>query len=485
MTYTRPRRPCGRCNRSVSTGFHWPDGYVCVSCARRGVRNRGRCAGCTVQRPLPGVDLDGQPVCVDCAGIATSFRCSSCQTEGEMWFAHTCVRCSLRRRATELLADATGQVAVPLRPLLEAIASMTQPWSGMIWLQSSAVRERLHALATGAVPISHEGIDALPAGQGREYLRELLMAHQVIPARDKYLLAFGRWTLTRLDTIDDEHDRKIIRLYLRWRHQRELTARAAAGPLPASAVNVARSRINAGLRLLVWLRDRGVTLERCTQTDLDAWYASASNPVIAQDFITWAIRHRHCPTLTLPVRPRRSPTRGSEQDRTQVLARLLTDDTVELDVRVAGCLVLLLAQPVTRVAALRIAQIETRDAEVWIGLGAQPVSLPEPVGHLVLALTSSRRHMNTALHPTSPWLFPGHAPMQHLHPEQLRERLQRVGVRGTGRQASLHELATHVPAPLLAEALGYHRQTLTHRATETGTDWGSYAADKARSSGSR
>lgn len=485
MTYTRPARVCGRCNRSVKSGYHWPDGYVCISCARRGVRHRGRCPGCSTERPLPGVDRDGQPICRDCAGITTCFVCSSCGTEGEMWFARTCVRCSLRRRTAELLADTTGEIAESLQPLLEAIAGMAEPSSGMIWLQPLAVQQRLQALATGAVPISHEGIDSLPPGQGREYLRELLMAHHVLPDRDKYLLAFERWATTRLSSIEDAKDLKIIRLYLRWRQQRELTARAAAGPLPSGSVNVARSRINAGLRLLGWLRDRGIPLQQCTQADLDAWYASGSNPKNAEDFLTWAMRHRHCPTLTIPARRQRSPTRGSEQERTQVLAKLLTDGTVDLDVRVAGCLVLMLAQPVTRVTALRVEQVEVRDDQVWLTLGAQPVSLPAPLGRLVLALIGSRRHLNTALHPTSPWLFPGHAPMQHLDPLQLRNRLHRVGVWGSGRQAALHQLAVDVPAPLLAEALGYHRTTLTRRVSEMGIDWANYAAEMSRSAGSR
>jgi hypothetical protein len=156
------------------TGWHWPDGYVCVSCVRRGVRHRGRCCGCGKHRPLPGVSAGGEAVCVDCAGIPTSFICAACGDEGELWFAHTCLRCSLRRRVGQVMADATGEVPVVLRPVHEAIVSMVDPWAGLIWLQSTAVRQRLCAVATGAVPMSHEGLDRLPSGAGREYLRELL-----------------------------------------------------------------------------------------------------------------------------------------------------------------------------------------------------------------------------------------------------------------------------------------------------------------------
>lgn len=466
------------------TGWHWPDGYVCVSCARRGVRHRGRCAGCGTDRPLPGVSPGGKPVCVDCAGITTSFVCAGCGEEGELWFAHTCLRCSLRRRAGQVMADATGEVPGVLRPLHEAIASMANPWAGLIWLQSAPVRQRLSALATGAVPISHDGLDQLPSDAGREYLRELLMTHQVLPLRDKYLLAFQRWAANRLDTVD-ALDHRLIRLYLRWRHQRELTARADVGPLPAAAVATARFRVNAGIRLLTWLRTRRMTPEECTQTDLDSWYATASNPHAADDFLTWAIRHRHCPPLQLPPRKKVSPTTGSEAQRTQLLTRLLTDDTLDLDIRVAGALVLVLAQSPTRIAKLTLDQIKLRNEEVWIRLDRHPLPLPTPLAHLVVELSTTRRNMTTAGQPHSPWLFPGQAPGQPLGAKQLTTRLARIGVRSPSRQAALNTLITEIPAPLLAEALGYHPKTVTSRAGELGTNWASYAASKARSPTSR
>ena len=73
------------------------------------------------------------------------------------WFARTCLRCSLRRRVGDVMADATGEVPAVLASVRDAIATMADPWAGLIWLQSSAVRHRLTALATGAAPISHDG----------------------------------------------------------------------------------------------------------------------------------------------------------------------------------------------------------------------------------------------------------------------------------------------------------------------------------------
>jgi integrase len=421
---------------------------------------------------------------VDCVGIATRFVCQHCAEEGELWLARTCLRCSLRRRVQEALADEAGRVPDALGGLRDALAGMPDPWAGLIWLQPRAVRARLHALAIGAVPLSHEGLDLLPPGQGREYLRDLLMVHRLIPAQDKHLLAFQRWARTRLDSVEGEEDRRLVRLYLRWRHHRELAARADAGPLPSSVVACARVRTNAGLRLLSWLRTRGVELAQCGQDDLDVWYATVSNPGQAADFLAWAIRHRHCPTLVLPRQspPHRAP--GTEQERLQLLAWLLSDDTLELVDRVAGSLVLLLAQPVSRVAALTLDDIESREGTVWLRLGDQPVQLPEPLGSLLVALSGQRRHLRTAAHPASRWLFPGHAPGQALTPQQLRSRLSRLGVTIGGRQAALRSLLGEVPVPVLAEVLGYHAQTLTGRATDLAADWAGYAATKVRDTAS-
>lgn len=481
MTAPRKRLPCARCGRLPPTGYHWPDGYVCVSCVRRAARRRGRCPGCGVDRALPGVGPDGEPVCVDCAGIATSFICASCGAEGQLWFAHTCLRCSLNRRASEVMADADGEVPSVLRPMHEAIIAMADPWAGLIWLQSAGVRERLAALATGAVPISHEGLDRLPPGPGREYLRELLMTHHVLALRDKYLLAFERWAAGRLNDVA-EPDRRLVRLYLRWRHVRELTARAETAPLNAEATATARARTNAGTRLLDWLRDRGATLHSCVQADIDAWYATASHPHGADDFLNWAIRHRHCPPRQLPPRRKPRPGTGDQAKRGWLLSRLLADDTIALDLRVAGCLNLLLAQPTARIVTLTLDQVEVRDGETWLCLRRDPVPLPKPVGRLVVQLAAARRNMTTAGHPDSRWLFPGQAPGQHLRSRQLSARLASVGLHtSTDRQAALTALTADVPAPVLAQALGFHARTVIQRAGELGIDWAGYAAAKARS----
>jgi hypothetical protein len=237
----RQNRLCVRCERrKVASGYRWPEGFVCASCHGRGVATRGRCAGCGAERLLPGLDEEKRPTCADCARIPTSsFTCTTCGCEGAHHYAETCYGCSLKRRLHTVLDDGTGRIAPALQPLHERLSGMANPVAGMNWLVNAA--GRLSSLATGETPLSHEGIDSLGGPQAREHLRELLMDTGILPARDKYLAAFDAWRQKRLASIDDPAVRKEIQLYLAWRQMRDLSVRAEAGKLKATAANLART----------------------------------------------------------------------------------------------------------------------------------------------------------------------------------------------------------------------------------------------------
>ena len=80
-------------------------------------------------------------------------------------------------------------------------------------------------------------------------------------------------------------------------------------------------------------------------------------------------------------------------------------------------------------------------------------------------------------------MFPGKSPGQHVSAHQLRTRLGILGVDVTMRKAALHQLIGEIPAPVLADALGYHLTTAARLSAELAADWSGYAA--SRSSGCR
>jgi len=91
-------------------------------------------------------------------------------------------------------------------------------------------------------------------------------------------------------------------------------------------------------------------------------------------------------------------------------------------------------------------------------LGPEPVVLPEPLDALVLQVAAARRgHAAIGDQGTSPWLFPGGQPGRPISASQLAERLRQLSIRsGRSRSAALFQLATDLPAAVLARMLGIH-----------------------------
>jgi hypothetical protein len=261
---------CGRTTKRPP----WSGGALCHVCARRRLRRHGPCSGCGHVHSLSGGDRREGATCRDCAGIDEDLACRTCGADDDFETLVQCRRCSLRVRLDRLFDDGTGAIIPALVPLVEALASMKAPSGGLSWLEDRSVVERIHSIATGEVPLSHDGIDMLDFSNGREHLRELLITHGILPARNRYLAAFERWAGTRLATIDVPADRRLIAAYLRWHHGPRLARLAEADRLNKGRCSVARSQTNIAVRLLDWLHDRNTELVSATQADIDAWFAT-------------------------------------------------------------------------------------------------------------------------------------------------------------------------------------------------------------------
>jgi hypothetical protein len=63
-----------------------------------------------------------------------------------------------------------------------------------------------------------------------------------------------------------------------------------------------------------------------------------------------------------------------------------------------------------------------------------------------------------------------------MHPESLAALVHKAGVPTvTGRTAAIRQLILEMPAPVVADALGYHHVTTTRLTTEAGGTWSRYA----------
>jgi hypothetical protein len=84
--------------------------------------------------------------------------------------------------------------------------------------------------------------------------------------------------------------------------------------------------------------------------------------------------------------------------------------------------------------------------------------------------------MNTAANPASRWLFPGRRAGQPLQPKTLLPLIHELGIPAQAtRIAALRQLVLQAPAPVVADALGYHTKHVARVWTDAGGDWRTYA----------
>ncbi|GII56040.1 hypothetical protein Pth03_44290 [Planotetraspora thailandica] len=470
-------RTCARCNRRAPKSAEWSDGPICRTCFERAMRVRGRCPGCDTERLLPGRDTCGIAVCRDCAGISRDFFCDRCGFEGMLLGGRLCERCTLADKLTTLLDDGTGRIHPPLVPLHDLLTSMDRPKSRLIWLRNPQVSGLLQDLAAGRVALTHEALQQVPTWRTATYLRDLLMDSGALPSVDRRLLLFERWLAERLGSITDAEQARLLQHFSIWHQLRKLRAKASKGPLGPSTMNECRQQITQASAFLVWLTERGVELPSCAQADLDAWHAekyATRRP--ARVFLRWCMTTRRMPTLTIPDRITTNPNPMGQHRRITVLQRILTDDTPPLGARIAACLVLLFAQPVSRIVRLTVDDVLHDDEHVAFRLGDPPSPVPEPVADLLLSYVQALQDNTSATNSNPRWLFPGRRTTRPMNPTTLRDALREIGVPvERGRTAAIRQLVLQAPPPVVAQALGYHDKSTTRIAAEAGGTWKKYA----------
>ncbi|WP_239064878.1 site-specific integrase [Streptomyces sp. S4.7] len=421
--------------------------------------------------------MAGTAICRDCAGISRDFFCDRCGFEGLLLGGRLCERCTLSDQLTALLDDGTGCIHPQLIPLHQLLVSLDRPKSRLIWLRNRQVPALLRDLATGTVPLTHDAIQALPNWRTAAYLRDLLMDSGVLPHLDRRLLLFERWLAQRIATTADTEHARILQHFATWHQLRKLRAKAAKGPLGTSTTQECRQQITQAGAFLVWLAARHVALSACTQTDLDAWHAekyATRRP--AQAFLRWCMETRRMPRLIIPNHPTTNPHPMGQHQRVTALQRVLADDSTALRVRVAACLVLLFAQPVSRIVRMTTDDV-LRDGQcVTLRLGDPPTPAPEPVADLLLDYLQALPASTPAINQNSPWLFPGRRASQPMNPATLRDALRKLGIPvEKGRTSAIRQLVLQAPAPVIAQALGYHDKSTTRIANDAGAPWKNYA----------
>ena len=369
-----------------------------------------------------------------------------------------------------------------LTPVYEAIIATDTPRSALNWLRKGSGATLLAQMAAGTLALSHETLDAHPRPQAAGYLRAALVANMVLPARDEALLATERFLTDTLAGIRSPADRRLVHAYATWRVLNRLRRSAQRGDRPRTHTRHAHLNISAAARFLDWLSEQEITLDQAGQGDLDQWLTGGRAHYRVRDFLGWAACTGHARPLLVPTLGSNPGQATSKDQRWALIARLLHDDTVDLTDRVAGCLLLLYGQQLSRITAITTNQVITTSGQVFLRFGRDDVLIPEPLAGLLLTLVrEGRRYLGVGSPTTTTWLFPGMLPGRPLTPSRLGERLRKLGLRAQpARRATLTDLAAQLPAAVMADLLNLAPTTAVHWVRDAGGDWSRYAAQLAR-----
>jgi hypothetical protein len=471
---------CSRCQRMANQRrASWPGEQLCNSCFYAAMHTRGVCPQCGHDGILAGLAADPskRPICLSCARIPGDFTCRRCGTEADFYRRGTCTRCALREDLTSLMIDG-AQHREDIAPIVEALCRVDRPASILTWKRSPRVQELLRGLANGKIPLTHDGLDEAGTDKAINHLRSLLEHAGVLAGRDEPLARFERWLSVKLEVVTEPAVRGPVEQFATWHHLRRLRQTSVPGQDSAAAVRYAKQEVTEAIKFLTWLHStHHRTLATCLQPDVDEWLVSGpTTRSKIRNLLAWAkkarlnrsvhITHRQAP-------PSRSLT---QQQRMAWLRELLTGDSETLPYRVAGTLLLLFAQPLTRIAALPTSAIATTDNDVQISLGREPIPVPQPFADMLIKHTRSRPNLRAAGGiATSPWLFPGVQAGRHVAPQVIRERLERLGIDLLGaRNTTLQSLVGAAPPPVVAELLGYSYTTTQLHAEIAAQPWARY-----------
>lgn len=406
-------RPCGI---SRVTGAPW-----CPSCQRQ----TADCSACGRHAPVVSGTLTS-PLCADCTAPAAWTGCPTC-ADPDQPHPGQCARCLINKRLDELMGPATTTLPAGLRALRASIATTEHPVTAMRWLTKPALAPILSDLAAGRIPLTHQGLDGLPASQPLAHLRQTLVAVGALPERDEVMVALQGFVTGLLATQHDNEQRNLLHRYLIWHLLRRMRTRNNGQPTTHQQSRMIRRLARGALAFLDWLHTRDLTLSTLTQADLDRWAAdpSATYRAEAGRLIRWA-RTEKITTVHVAAARWNGPAQILDhQHRWDIARRLLHDQDLKPEDSLAGLLVLLYAQSVTAISQMKVTQVNADTNQVRLHLGRVPIHLPEPVATLARAVASHRKgHATIGALTPSPWLFPGGQPGRPISSARLTQRLR-------------------------------------------------------------
>ena len=476
------RHPCALCGEHRRAAWRSPIGPMCGRCMSRHLNARAICERCGELR-RPATFDPARVLCADCANVDAHHICRLCGAEDQRFEEGICTRCQLKQRIDGLADGGAPDAVARVRPYLDALIASPQPRSALLWLRASPAAQILCAMIAGSLEIGHETLDELEHGRSdaTTFLRAALVEHGVLPPRPERLERLRRWVEAQLQALPESEDRARVRSYASWKLLRDVARRAEHNDLNANAAGSARARLRSAIELTTWLHEQDRTLVDLRQDLLEGWLLEGGSSRLAiAGFIEWLRKTKVITGLHVPRAPR-SLKLNTVQDnkRWALLRRLLADEALDLRERVGGGLLLLYAQPITKMTRLRREDVILNDDyQVLIALGQEPIPLPAPLATLTIRLRDAPAPLaTTAATRTNPWLLPGRKLGRPITPHALSRRLSALGVPAVAaRTSALAHLLHTVPPAVLAQLIGMSAHSAERYSAALRTDYSRYVA---------
>lgn len=364
--------------------------------------------------------------------------------------------------------------------LSDAIISLPNARSALRWLEKSRTPLLLNELARRGEAITHEALDELPHGAERDRLRQILVHTGALPKRVELLESIEPWLNEQLVGRPAQHA-QVLKAFTRWGVLRPARRLAARGRYTERTAWRNRDEIRSALRLMAWLDDQQISLEDLSQGDIDAWVIDGPpNRRHTRAFLKWTAARGLTKLIDVPQQRSPEPQHFiSDDDLVHHLQRCMDDDSLPLDVRVAGALILLFGLRMTRLLALTTAHISKKERDTYLTVSTNPVLMPPKLAVLVDQLANQPRQTSLlkTLSGAPALLFPGQPPSRPLTNSAFGRRLRRHGFPvGPGRNTAMITLTTELPAAVVADLFGVHISSATAWAQYTQHRWDDYLA---------
>ena len=471
-----PLATCHRCGR-VEPCYHAsdPQQAICLGCAGRRITIVA-CLDCGKPRAAHR-RVQGGAICETCdrkRGNTTGI-CTGCGASAPL-ARDLCDACRLRDTIGALARDGNPDAVQALAPFLAELAAAPNPTSVLRWMQTPTFWVTRDLIA-GRVEVTHGALDELAprAPAAVAFVRAKLVHTGVLPVRDEPSAAFAQWHARAIERIAPGSDRAHVRAFATWQVAHQLARTSQRDRPTRASEKYARSQVSEAIGLVCWLHDQQLVLSDLRQDLLDSWIVGgAANRRRVRMFVGWLQRGEILSArLVVPwdYRTTGGPALPDEQ-RLAILRRLLEDRSIDLRDRFAGAVLLLYAQPLTRIARTRTSDVAmTSDCAITLTIGRGRLILPESLGSIALAL----RYQQLQRTNREGWLLPGRHPGTPVSADNLRVRLKRYDITSRpGRHGALLALAARLPAPILADRLGIHRSRAARWVQAAGATYAPY-----------